>query len=168
MKNEKSINRAIVLFTFTIFQTFILIKGNAQTFKVESDENINEKRVKYYNRDAGLIIHKIVSGDTMNPIYEIGLSISRTSLPSDYFMFKGSYIFFNDSSIMKFNNEIDATYTYPGKHELVLLHILTEEEFKILQTKKIKYFKIGDETSTLDKWQPLNIIKAFNEIISQE
>jgi hypothetical protein len=151
-----------------IFLLFPLL-GFSQTYEKTNDEYLKENSIRYYDRQAGIIIQKITinSGDTSSVFYELGLIVTKGSRSSDDFMKKAGLIVFEDKSFLRFNDQIYFTYLMEGKHQYSLKHRITDDEFKMLQTKKIDFISVANYSMNLDKWQKQTYLKVFKEIQQQ-
>ena len=140
--------------------------GYSQTYEKFIDETVNESYIRYFDRQAGVIILKttIKLGDSSSSFFEIGLVVTRNSKSSDDFMKKTGLVIFEDKSYLRFSDPISITYVSDGKHQYSLSHRITDDEFKLLRLKKIESIKVAGYASSFDKWQKQNYLKAFNEI----
>ncbi len=162
----KFANRIVLMFFFTLFSSVVF----AQQFKKWNDDLLNERYIKYYHVEAGIIIQKVISLDASslnNSYIEIGLIINRISFPPDEFMKKGAQIIFEDNTVLFLNDPVSVFYLYSGTHELTIKHKLSDEELLLLQTKPMKYFRIYTTENKIDRYQKNDIRIAFSKISSE-
>lgn len=150
-----------------LFFLLLPLYSLSQTFEKSNNLFLKENYIRFYDRNAGVLIQKISRTDTTNTYYEIGLSLFTRGRNSDDFMKKGAVIVFDDNTFLLFLEPIYVNYFQEGKHQYSIKHILSTDELHILQTQKIDYFSLIDKRNDLDKWQKQDILKAFVEIEKQ-
>lgn len=138
-------------------------------FKKQENSYLKERYVKYYNSESGIIVQKVFNSqnDSINIRYEIGLIIYRNGRSSDDFMNGSGHIIFDDKTYLVFTDPVYVNYFQAGKHQYSIKHILTLQELKELQTKKIESFVVSEFSNSLDKWQKQEMLKVFKDIETQ-
>lgn len=157
------------LFLFVLV-TICSTSIRGQDFKKWTDNSRGEKFIRYYNINTQLIIQKklLLDSNLIAPIYQVGLIAYTKTIASDDFMLVGGQIVFDDNTTLTFNDQVYIIYHYSGKHEFSLKHTLSNEELRMLQIKKVNFFKVYDYENKLDKWQKEDVLNAFNKIVSEE
>ena len=155
---------------FFLVGSFLSVAAYGQNFKKWTDDFRHHRVIRYYNLNTQFIIQKTLSSDVISnsSAYEIGLIAFTKTIKSDDFMFDGGLIVFDDNTTLILEDPIHIIYHYSGKHQFSLKHSLSAEELKMIQTKKINFFKICDYGNKFDKWQKEDVLEACNKIVSEE
>lgn len=156
------VKKIAVLITFIVLHFFCF----SQTFETYNDSLYKEKTIRYYHRTIGVLIQKIYPADNP-PYFELALILTRRSNSSEDILKKGGIIYFEDKTYIFLKEPIDIIYASEGKYHYSIKHVLTATEFEQLKTKKIDFFKVADKEEKLDKWQPSELLKAFQGIESK-
>ena len=154
------------LFFLFFLSSFI---SKSQTFEKSKNSYLNESYIRYYDRNAGILIQKVitVNKDSSSIHYELGLLVFTRGRETDDFMDRGAVIAFDDKTYLLFTDQVYVNYFQEGKHQYSIKHILSMEELQMLQSKKIDYISVLQLKNPLDKWQKQDAQKAFFEITKQ-
>jgi hypothetical protein len=154
-----SIKKKAILIAFVLFPFFC----SSQTFETFSDSLYKETTIRYYHRAIGVLIQKIYPADNP-PYFELALILTRRSNSSEDILKKGGIIYFEDKTYIFLKEPNNIIYASEGKYHYSIKHLLTAAEFEQLKIKKIDFFKVADKEEKLDKWQPSELLKAFQGI----
>ena len=83
-------------------------------------------------------------------------------------MRKRGMIILEDKTSLILNDQVYFEFLMEGKRQYSIKHRLTNEEFQLLQSKKIDLIYLMGVTNKLDKWQKQTYLKMFSEIIKQK
>jgi hypothetical protein len=140
--------------------------SSAQDFEKSQDIYLKEKYTRYYDRNAGLIIQKVIS-DSQQIRYELALIIFSRGRESTDFLSRSSAIVFDDKSTIILTDPIYINYFQEGKHQYSVRHILSASELDQLKQKKVENIVVADRKNSLDKWQKEGFMKACQSIERQ-
>jgi len=148
----------LLLFPFSSF---------SQSYEKSNDEYLNESYIRYFDRNAGIIVQKTspLKSDTVNVFYEIALVTYKDAKSVDDIMRKRGVIVFEDKTFLVLQDEVKFDFLMEGKRQYTLRHKLTNEELQLLQQKRIDFINFIGGITKLDKWQRQNYQKVFNEIL---
>ena len=126
-----------------------------QSFEKSKEDFLKEKYIRYYDRNAGIIIQKTTSlyNDSNNVFYEVALLIEKYEKSINDVMRKVGMIVFEDNTSLTLNDQVNFEFLIEGKRQFSIKHKLTGEELRLLQTKKIEMIYLMGSTNKLDKWQ---------------
>lgn len=141
----------------------------SQNFEKSKDEFLNESYIRYYDRDASIIVQKTIplTKDSSNVFYEVALVTQKDNRSVDDIMRKRGVIVFEDKTFLLLTDQVTFDFLMEGKRQYTIKHKLTNDELILLQTKKINYINFVGSSNNLDKWQKQNYLKMFNQIVSQ-
>ncbi len=137
--------------------------SSGQDFEKREDIYLKEKYIRYYDRNAGLLIQKIIK-DSLKTEYELTLMLSSRNLETTDFLSRSSVIVFEDKSYIVIAEQIFVTYFQDGKHQYRVTHTLNSSELAQLKHKKIERIIVSEKKNTLDKWQKDLFQKACQAI----
>ena len=141
----------------------------SQSYEKSRDEYLKESYVRYYDRDAGIIIQKTTpfNNDSTGIFYEIALTMVKVERSIDDIMKKRGVVVFDDKSILIFYDQVSFDFQMEGKRLYSVKHKLTNDELYLLQTKIIDFVNLVGLSNKLDKWQKQTYLKVFTEITKQ-
>lgn len=141
----------------------------SQSYEKSKDEYLKESYVRYYDRDAGIIIQKTIpfNNDTAGIFYEVALIMVKGERSIDDIMKKRGVIVFDDKSILVFYDQVSFDFLMEGKRQYSVKHRLTNDELFLLQTKIIDLINLVGVSNKLDKWQKQTYLKVFTQITRQ-
>jgi len=142
----------------------------AQSYERSKDDFLKESYVRFYNRDAGIIVQKTfpLERDTLNAYYEVALVVHKDAKSVDDIMRKRGVIVFEDKTFLVFTDQVNFDFLMEGKRRYTLTHKLTSEELHLLQIKKIDFINFIGQSTNLDKWQKRDYQKVFNKIVTEK
>ena len=94
--------------------------------------------------------------------------IFTKSISSDDFMGPHTKLQFEDGSNLIFREQVNFNYLYSGKHEINIRHLLNQDEFYQLKSKKVKSFSILYYRNSFDKFQMEKILNAIIKIETEK
>ncbi len=154
---------AFLLFGFIMTSSSI----KSQDFITSEDDILKQRIIKSINREVGVAVQKIINKDSNTHKYEIALFVNKMIILEHEFLSHSNYIVFEDKTSIIIKEQVEMNFYSEGKNNIYVIHELSTYELKLLQTKKIDYFKVSGFKISPDKWQKEKIIKTFEEIVSK-